>query len=908
MGARDRAREQVAELVARYKRLSARERRDYSEEEVKQGFLLPLFRALGWDVENREDVRAEERVGEGKADYSFRINGIPAFFLEAKRFSSDLNDAELMKQAINYAWLKGTTWAVLSNFERLLVFNADWDEDYPQRSRVLDLNYAKYLTSDFDDLWLLSRSEMEVQELDRFTERYGLKNKREPVNRLLLADLTRWRRDLFAEMRREGTTLWQRDDARVDEAVQRFLDRLIFIRTVEDRRVEENMLRAALRQYTSNSRRRKRLFYEELTRLFRKLDDYYNSRLFYPHALDTEFVVNDVSLLGDVINGLYDARGLATYNFAAIDADMLGAVYEQYLGFRAMDPAGEQELDLGKKQKRKALGIYYTPIYVVRYIVNQTLGKLLTDQSMTAERAHRLRILDPACGSGSFLIEAFRVLDEWLSVNGDEIDRNHHYRRRRRILEENLYGVDLDPQAGEVTRLNLLLHAARQRETLPMLHNIKRGNSLIDDPALTDDAFDWNDLFSEIMSDGGFDVVIGNPPYGAQLSPSEKDWFTNNYKHQNYQLDTYMLFMERSIQLVKPGMYWGMIVPNPWLTNIRTKKIRQFMFKETKIDSIVHFKDKVFQDATVDTEIIVTKRENCVENAVQVLVSSERRVLSAHYADQKRWLDAGGDTVNIFVDENALHLFDKISLLSKPLKSVCKVTNGIKPYSSGRGIPVQTPAIVKSRIYDADHKVDDSYRQYLRGKDITRYSVSPRESRWIKYGSCLAEPRFATNFDAQEKLFIRQTGDRPIVALDTKQLLGLNNLHIIVLLPGELYSLHFVLGCLNSKLASWYYSVLNPEQGEALAELKLANVEKLPVFQLDFTNASDLHAHDSLVSLVNRLISTKQEFLRYSSARDDRQHELQQQVARLDAQIDAQVHALYGLSAEEIALVEGRAD
>ena len=128
MSDKELAREQVAALVARYDSLSARKRRGYSEEEVKQGFLLPLFRALGWDVENRDDVRAEERVGEGNADYSFRINGIPVFFLEAKRFTVDLDDAELMKQAINYAWLKGTTWAVLSNFKRLLVFNADWDE------------------------------------------------------------------------------------------------------------------------------------------------------------------------------------------------------------------------------------------------------------------------------------------------------------------------------------------------------------------------------------------------------------------------------------------------------------------------------------------------------------------------------------------------------------------------------------------------------------------------------------------------------------------------------------------------------------------------------------------------------------------------------------------------------------
>jgi hypothetical protein len=392
-----------------------------------------------------------------------------------------------MKQAINYAYLKGVTWAVLTDFEETMVFNAEWEERDPEQARFLTLQWENYANGGFDDLWLLSKPSLQAREMDAKAERYGRKRRREPVTDKLFKQLTEWRRDLFSVIQHYNRDkLWAQDPHEVDNAVQKFIDRLIFIRTAEDRGIEANVLQALLRQSKPGD------LWKNLLGLFRTLDGVYNSDLFAQAYLDL-MDVYDPDLVVEIIDGLYSSPGsYFRYDFNAIAADVLGAVYEQYLGFKALDPEGKTSL-AGKQQKRKAQGIYYTPQFVVRYIVQNTVGKLLGEGA----DPHRLRILDPACGSGSFLIEAFDVLDRWLAQHEPDVPANE---RRRRILTENIYGVDLDDQAVEVTRLNLLLRASLERGKLPLLTNIQCGNSLIDDPAVAGDAaFKWEERFANVM-------------------------------------------------------------------------------------------------------------------------------------------------------------------------------------------------------------------------------------------------------------------------------------------------------------------------------------------------------------------------------------------------------------------------
>lgn len=366
----DTARQKIAALVERFQNTPKRERDAYNEDQTRHYFILPLFRALGWDTENPAEFSAEEQISRGFVDFGFYLNNVPAFYLETKRAAEKLEKPAAMRQAINYAYLKGVTWAVLTDFESLMVFNAEWETKDPAQARFLHLQHDDYANGGFERLWLLSKPAMQTRAMDKVAEQFGKKLKKEPVTKTLFADLTVWRRDLFNNIRQMGTTLWAADSRRVDNAVQKLLDRLIFVRTVEDRGVEANRLLALVRQTRPSD------LFPRLQDLFRELDRVYNSNLFAMSDLDM-MEIHDPVLLKFIIEGLYSNRSV-DYDFNAITADVLGAVYEQYLGFKAQDPEGKQSVD--KRQKRKAQGIYYTPQFVVRYIVGQTLGKILSPQ------------------------------------------------------------------------------------------------------------------------------------------------------------------------------------------------------------------------------------------------------------------------------------------------------------------------------------------------------------------------------------------------------------------------------------------------------------------------------------------------------------------------------------------------
>ncbi|HHH81675.1 MAG TPA: hypothetical protein ENL35_01650, partial [Chloroflexi bacterium] len=475
---------EIERLMERFAKLSARNRKGYNESATRQDCIMPLFRALGWNTEDKREVSPEERVSRGYVDFAFRLHGIPRFFMETKKIPENLEDPRWARQAINYAWLKGVTWAVLTDFEGLKVFNAEWQEAIPARAIFKDLRWEEYLDR-FDDLWLLSRPAMEEGALDRAAEAVGKKVKKTPVSRQLFTDLTEWRRELFRHLRPYNPA-WSVEQ--IDQAVQRILDRLIFIRTCEDREIEPYRLRPMLRQWRDQGR--KKDLVKQLNALFREFDQVYDTRLFAPHFC--EELTSEPAPFEQIIAGLYEVPGgYGLYDFNAIDADVLGTIYEQYLGHRAQDPEGKQVVD--KRAKRKAQGIYYTPQFVVRYIVGQTLGRLLEERDY--EQARQVKVLDMACGSGSFLIEAFDVLDRYLArMRGQQTPLSrfsgegpgvraagdmHDYARRMEILTGNLYGVDLDAQAVEIARLNLLLKAVNQRGRLPELTNIRQGNSLI---------------------------------------------------------------------------------------------------------------------------------------------------------------------------------------------------------------------------------------------------------------------------------------------------------------------------------------------------------------------------------------------------------------------------------------------
>ncbi len=366
------AKQQIKELLEKYRKVVEEKRvSKYNEEMTKAEFIEPLFEALGWDVRNkthRDEVTREETISKGRVDYGFRIDGIPKFFLEAKALKVDLDDPKFAEQAINYAWHKGCTWAVLTDFEGIKVFNAEWKTTDLSQSRFFPLDCQQFLERFDDQLWLLSKESFEQDLLDKEAEKWGKKSKKTPVSEQLLNDLTKWRAKLSKDIlnRNKDKHLTEEE---LDEAIQRIIDRLIFIRNCEDRELEPITLLSTVREWDS---KRKGALVEYIADVFKHFLGEYNSELFNFQLCDQLDVSNQV--LEEMINGLYHTEDRTIkYDFSVLDADVLGNVYEQYLGHILKKTAKRATLT-EKRARRKEQGIYYTPTYIVDYIVKNTLS------------------------------------------------------------------------------------------------------------------------------------------------------------------------------------------------------------------------------------------------------------------------------------------------------------------------------------------------------------------------------------------------------------------------------------------------------------------------------------------------------------------------------------------------------
>jgi len=976
----DAAYTEVERLVKRFRALSAARRRDFNEAATRQAFILPLFAALGWNTTDTAEVSPEEKTSRGWVDFSFRLSGIPRFFLETKKIAADLADPRWVRQAIDYAWTKSVTWALLSDFEGLRVFNAEWKEDNPLRAQFIEFSVDTYLT-DFPRLWWLSRPEIAAGTLDREAEKVGKKLRKEPVSYHLFDDLKEWRHELFRHLRAYNKRY---SLAQIDEAVLRILNRLIFIRTAEDREVEERCLLPLLRDLEEHHRMGH--LPAELAKLFREFDATYDSDLFAAHFsedLDCESEPFKV-----LIEGLYEKRGgYVRYNFNAIDADVLGTVYEQYLGYVVAEPAraepgrgepGARPVDkvvhearpevVEKRAKRKAQGIYYTPTFVVKYIVQQTLGRYLEEQGYQPSRP--LRLLDMACGSGSFLIEAFDVLDRYLArqrgqVRGEREDVID-YARRMEILSQNIYGVDKDEQAVAVARLNLLLKALHTRDKLLMLENIRCGDSLISGtPEELQAAFgpDWKDKkpfnwqaeFAEVMKDGGFDVIVGNPPYVRQETLGEefKTYAQQRFTTYAGTADLYIYFIEQAHRLLKPGGYFGMICSNKFMRSNYGKALREFLATQTTLLEIIDFGElPVFQDAATFPVILITRKQpaqaqSFLYAAIKKLdfPSLPEEVRAVGTQLNERALRGGNWTLTV---ASELAILEKIQQVGVPLSEYVddKIFRGVV---TGYNEAFVINRATRDRLIAEDARSVEMIKPFVVGDDVRKYRINFQDSyliftrRGVNIKEYRAIERYLRRFE--ERLMpkpedwsggewkgrksgpyqwyeIQDTTDyyaefeKPKIVYpdiakesrfafdDEKYYPSATNF----IIPKADY---YLLGVLNSQLVFFALKALcpvlgDPQRGGRL-RLKTVYIQHLPIRRINFEDPADRRRHDAIVALVTEMLDLQKDCAQAEREKEDQRHALKRRIAEADAAIDRLVYELYGLTEEEIAVVEGTA-
>ena len=646
----------------------------YNETQLRREFLDPLFKALGWDIDNEQgyaeaykDVIHEDAIKVGGAtkapDYAFRIGGTRKFFVEAKRPSVGIKDnPEPAYQLRRYAWSAKLPLSILTDFEEFAVYDCRVKPNQNDKASVARVFYIRF--DEYEDRWneiveIFSREAILKGSFDKYVESTKRKRGTAEVDAAFLEEIEKWRDELARNIALRNTGLSNRE---LNFSVQRTIDRIIFLRICEARGIEQYGQLMALRNGEN--------VYGRLCETFRRADERYNSGLFHfqsekerpgnPDDLTLGLTIDDKILKG-IFKSLYYPE--SPYEFSVLPANILGHIYEQFLGKVIRLTAGHRAVVEDKPEVKKAGGVYYTPTYIVDYIVEHTVGKMLEEK--TPNHVSKLHVLDPACGSGSFLLGAYQRLLDWhLTWYGENEPEKHRKGRKpkifqgpggdwrlttaekKRILLNNIYGVDIDPQAVEVTKLSLLLKVLegesaetlgkslalfRERALPDLGENIKCGNSLIgpdfyegQQMSLLDDethyrinAFSWETEFPEIMGAGGFDAVVGNPPYlriqGLREFHSEEISHLVAVFHSGVKrFDLYMLFAERGFELLRQGGILGYICPHKFVHADSGSGFRDFLIQNTALTRLISFGENlVFGNASTYTGLLfMEKRVN----------------------------------------------------------------------------------------------------------------------------------------------------------------------------------------------------------------------------------------------------------------------------------------------------------
>lgn len=965
--------DEVLQLIERFDRnLDAYKSGQYNETQLRREFIDPFFEVLGWDVNNRQgyaeaykDVIHEDAIKIGSAtkapDYCFRIGGTRKFFVEAKKPSVNLkDDMNPAFQLRRYAWSAKLPLSILMDFEELAVYDCritPAKTDKASTARIMYLTYRDYVQKWNEIVSIFSRESILKDSFDKYAETGKHKKGTAAVDDAFLKEIESWRDILARNIAIRNPELSQRE---LNFAVQRTIDRIIFLRICEDRGIEAYGRLMSLMNGAN--------VYRRLLELFRHADEKYNSGLFHfnkekdrhemPDNLTPSLAIDDRNLK-DIIKRLYYPE--SPYEFSVLPADILGQVYEQFLGKVIRLTSGHRAIVEEKPEVRKAGGVYYTPTYIVDYIVKNTVGKLI--ERKTPKEVSKIRILDPACGSGSFLLGAYQYLldrhRDWYTNNDPQKlatgknpvlyqaqggDWHLTTSEKKRILLNNIYGVDIDSQAVEVTKLSLLLKVLEgennqtlerqlkffHERALPDLgDNIKCGNSLIgpdfyqqqtmldEEERYRVNVFDWEKEFPQVFSpssrsgegkgEGGFDAVIGNPPYGAEFTDSTTVYLKNKFKTFGWRGESYIIFIEKAIGLLRKGGQFGYIVPDTYLNLAFTESLRDHLLQKTKLQEIVLLPSKVFSRVTVDTTLLFTERnqQSVAYHKSDVLVKTfnkKNTITSISHPDRMFHVSTEiwhkQKAFNISSDNAEALLVNKIERLNKKIEDVADMFSGIKVYEVGKGNPPQTEHIRDTKPYTSDKKENKEFQPFYDGKHIGRYALLWCQNNWVKYGHWVAAPRNPDNF-VDGKILIRKIVGDTLLATYIPETSYCNTLlYVLKIKPNTGLQYQYLLGILNSRFIGWYYKKkFQISSEDTFPQIMIRDILQFPIPDTDKAH------HDKIVSLVEQMLSLNKQLAMAKT--DHEKTSLQRQINAVDRQIDQVVYELYGLSKEEVNIVEG---
>lgn len=1001
--------------------------RQSKEEQFQEGFLRELFvKVLGYTLNPMPEYNLiTEQKNENdskKADGAILREGKVIGVIELKDHkTSDLTKVE--PQAFNYkSQHPDARLVVISNFEKLRLYI---DNAVEHR----EWNLFGMTKEEFVELYLCLAWPQVERSVAVQLKQESVSNE-DQITKALYKDYSQFKRELFADILKRNPAAEGQDEKEwqllLFKKTQKMLDRLLFIFFAEDGGLlPPNSVVKIIEQWERlKDEDEYQPFYNRLKKYFgymntgfqgKKYEVFaYNGGLFKPDEVLDRIEISDEVLVRHT-------RKLSEYDFESeVDVNILGHIFENSL---SEIEAVSQQISNGEApqtSKRKQDGVFYTPQYITKYIVENTVGRLCTEKKqelgieeeeyfsdknrrtdtkkrlMERLQAYRewllqLTILDPACGSGAFLNAALQFLMAEHSLI-DEMEAKLTGASivfqgvENSILENNLYGVDINEESVEIAQLALWLRTAKPHRKLNTLSgNIKCGNSLISDPAVAGDkAFDWQKEFPQVFEKGGFDVVIGNPPYfniqtlGAKSKQVE--YIQNEYSEiWQDKSDILFYFIYKALQLSKGEI--GFIVSNAFLFSDKAQKLRNKILEDGRLSKIVNFEQyMVFADASISSCItifnknhherkaIVLKEKQYSINEVVEYISDENKAFSVNLKK---------DNVFALVDDRIASLNTKIDNNYPQLLDVCFLGKGMETAADNVFLFDSYPELfpkefVKKRItgknmdrylvipdeifvlyyedIDCFEKLPQSIQEYLKSnKEVleNRATCKSEGRSWWRY----SRPMHKEYYYLPKLYCSRRAYNNTFCYDDGFDYLGFSNMTVIFETHQE-YSIKYILSLLNSRLLNFRYKSIGKQTGGGSFEYFPNGVGKLPIpdisieAQQPFITLADamltlnaqlqekrgrfhrrltenfegikittaLQTFDKLTfaefvaelkkQKIKLTLVQQDEWEEYFGQYADACRQLTDQIATTDKEIDTLVYQLYGLTEEEIKIVE----
>jgi adenine-specific DNA-methyltransferase len=972
----------------------------YQESEARKDFIDKFLIALGWDVNHdtqknpyEQEVKVERRgeaaLAQRRADYAFYL--APnyrdvRFYVEAKKPSVEIRSKDVYFQIIRYGWGASTPVGVVTDFEQFHVIDC---RIKPDIDTALDNEIDVFHYRDYPDeekfakiYFRFSREAHATGSFDRWVAQLPPRRRgravrvarpfERQVDEYFLEYLDSYREKLATSFKRENPQL---EGPALTEITQRTIDRLVFMRFLEDKQIHTEELVPKIAH--SNSP------WSAFIKTSRRLDGIYNGVVFKEHpAMDAPGFKADDQAFAAITKELSDPH--SPYDFNSIPIHILGSIYERFLAKIIVTTDKRARVE-EKPEVRKAGGVYYTPEYVVRYIAENTVGKLIEGKSPS--QIAEMRFADISCGSGSFLLGIYdnllRYHSKWYNENprkalltkkmptvrrkgfkekADCFERDGQLfltlQKRREILLNNIFGIDLDPQAVEVAQLSLYLKllqdetpaSAREYQLefhealLPSLHNnVVCRNSLIESDILTlfgedqitSRPIDFSSTFPAILKAQGFDAVVGNPPWGAEFSQDHLAYLRT--KHERVvarMIDSYIYFIDQALLLAKPAGIIGLIVPGTILNQVDARPIRQLLL-DRRLASLVNLGSGVFGPKVLNTSVIFVTgsshqpQESFELKDLSLVKPIERESFLKQYtpANWSSWSQiVRADTHRTFFASS----INDAALLHR-LRASHPLLAAIVYGSIQRGVsPDIAPAHVVTKDQIEKLKLEKGLlRPSISGSQIKRYSpwhidqwliYTTRETNLANFpnvarhlsgfrheNTCrevqeekhpwwsLHRPRDPAIFCSPK--FIGLTTSKKIELIFDKE----QNLYVTdamyVFSTKRHIDPRLVLAVLQSKAFLFLYRVSNQGELRVIPQVKASKLDSLPF------PACAQEAANTTCQLVDDLLKTKAHL--GAATTETEINYLESRCADIDRRIDEIVYELYGLTSEEIAIVDG---